>query len=94
MSSTIPNCVSYDPTFAYEVAVIVADGLRRMYVEQEDVFYYLTVMNENYQHPGMPEAARTRSATGSSKGCTCSTRKGQQEVEKLRKCSSWAPGRS
>jgi pyruvate dehydrogenase E1 component len=55
MSATIPNCVSYDPTFSHEVAVIVQDGLRRMYAEQEDVFYYLTVMNENYQHPGMPE---------------------------------------
>jgi pyruvate dehydrogenase E1 component len=54
-SSVIPNCISYDPTFAYEVAVIVQDGLRRMYAEQEDVFYYLTVMNENYQHPAMPE---------------------------------------
>src|SRR5689334_6094683 len=55
LSSTIPNCVSYDPTYAYEVAVIVADGLRRMYAEQEDVYYYLTVMNENYEHPAMPE---------------------------------------
>jgi pyruvate dehydrogenase E1 component len=55
LSSTIPNCVSYDPTFGYEVAVIVADGLRRMYVDQEDVFYYITVMNENYQHPPMPD---------------------------------------
>ena len=51
----IPNCVSYDPTFQYELAVIVQDGLRRMYVEQEDVFYYLTVMNENYTHPAMPQ---------------------------------------
>ncbi|RZK97127.1 MAG: pyruvate dehydrogenase (acetyl-transferring), homodimeric type, partial [Methylobacterium sp.] len=57
ISSTIPNCVSYDPTFSYEVAVIVQDGLRRMYAEQEDVFYYITVMNENYEHPGMPEGA-------------------------------------
>ena len=56
-SATIPNCVSYDPTFSYEVAVIVQDGLRRMYAEQEDVFYYLTVMNENYEHPAMPEGA-------------------------------------
>jgi pyruvate dehydrogenase E1 component len=55
LSSTIPNCVSYDPTFAYEVAVIIHDGLRRMYAEQEDVFYYITVMNENYRHPGMPK---------------------------------------
>ncbi|GEP09334.1 pyruvate dehydrogenase (acetyl-transferring), homodimeric type [Methylobacterium gnaphalii] len=57
MSATIPNCVSYDPTFSYEVAVIVQDGLRRMYAEQEDVFYYLTIMNENYEHPAMPEGA-------------------------------------
>jgi pyruvate dehydrogenase E1 component len=54
-SSVIPNCVSYDPTFGYEVAVIIQDGLRRMYVDQEDVFYYLTLMNENYEHPPMPE---------------------------------------
>jgi pyruvate dehydrogenase E1 component len=57
LSSVIPNCVSYDPTFSYEVAVIVQDGLRRMYVEQEDVYYYLSVMNENYAHPAMPEGA-------------------------------------
>jgi len=57
ISSTIPNCISYDPTFAFEVAVIIQDGLRRMYAEQEDVYYYLTVMNENYHHPAMPEGA-------------------------------------
>ena len=57
LSSTIPNCISYDPTFAYEVAVIIQDGLRRMYAEQEDVFYYITVMNENYRHPEMPKGA-------------------------------------
>jgi pyruvate dehydrogenase E1 component len=57
LASTIPNCVSYDPTFAYEVVVIVHEGLRRMYTEQEDVYYYLTLMNENYPHPGMPEGA-------------------------------------
>lgn len=55
LSSTIPNCVSYDPTFAYELAVIVQDGLRRMHQDQEDVFYYITVMNENYAHPEMPK---------------------------------------
>jgi pyruvate dehydrogenase E1 component len=55
MASTIPNCISYDPTFAYELAVIVQDGMRRMYQQQEDVFYYITVMNENYAHPAMPE---------------------------------------
>ena len=53
----IPNCVSYDPTFQYEVAVIVQDGLRRMYANNEDVFYYITLMNENYAHPDMPEGA-------------------------------------
>jgi pyruvate dehydrogenase E1 component len=57
LSSTIPNCVSYDPTYAYEVAVIIQDGLRRMLTEQEDVFYYITLMNENYHHPAMPEGA-------------------------------------
>jgi pyruvate dehydrogenase E1 component len=56
-AATIPNCISYDPTFSYEVAVIVQDGLRRMYAEQQDVYYYLTVMNENYRHPAMPEGA-------------------------------------
>jgi len=53
----VPNCISYDPSFAYEVAVIVQDGLRRMYAEQQDVYYYLTVMNENYVHPAMPANA-------------------------------------
>jgi pyruvate dehydrogenase E1 component len=57
MSSTIPNCVSYDPTFAYELAVIIQDGLRRMVANQEDVFYYITVMNENYVHPALPTGA-------------------------------------
>jgi len=57
LASTIPNCVSYDPTFAYELAVIIQDGMRRMYREQEDVYYYITVMNENYAHPAMPEGA-------------------------------------
>lgn len=55
LSAAIPNCVSYDPTYAYELAVIIQDGLRRMYSEQEDVFYYITVMNENYDQPLMPD---------------------------------------
>ena len=71
MSATIPNCVSYDPTFSHEVAVIVQDGLRRMYAEQEDVFYYLTVMNENYHIRPCPRAGRTRFARASSAACTC-----------------------
>ncbi len=54
LAGTIPNCVSYDPTFQYEVAVIVHNGLKRMYVDQEDVYFYLTLMNENYSHPDMP----------------------------------------
>ena len=57
LAQTIPNCISYDPTFAYEMAVIIQDGLRRMIGEQEDVYYYITAMNENYQHPAMPEGA-------------------------------------
>jgi pyruvate dehydrogenase E1 component len=57
LAATVPNCIAYDPTFAYEVAVIVQDGLRRMFQDQEDVYYYLTVMNENYPHPAMPEGA-------------------------------------
>jgi pyruvate dehydrogenase E1 component len=57
LASTIPNCLSYDPAYAYELAVIVQDGLRRMFVEQEDVFYYLTVMNEKYVQPPMPADA-------------------------------------
>lgn len=57
LASTIPNCISYDPAFAYELAVIIQDGLRRMYQEQEDIYYYITVMNENYSHPEMPAGA-------------------------------------
>ncbi|MCU0808780.1 MAG: pyruvate dehydrogenase (acetyl-transferring), homodimeric type [Candidatus Contendobacter sp.] len=57
LASTIPNCVAYDPTFAYEVVVIIRDGMRRMMQEQEDVYYYVTLMNENYPHPAMPEGA-------------------------------------
>ncbi|MDE1980999.1 MAG: pyruvate dehydrogenase (acetyl-transferring), homodimeric type, partial [Betaproteobacteria bacterium] len=57
-ASFIPNCVSYDPTFAYEVAVIIQDGLRRMVQNHEDVFYYITLMNENYNHPAMPEGVQ------------------------------------
>ena len=55
--STVPNCVAYDPTYGYEVVTIIQDGMRRMLEEQDDVFYYVTVMNENYPHPAMPENA-------------------------------------
>jgi pyruvate dehydrogenase E1 component len=57
LAGTIPNCVSYDPTFSYEVAVLVQHGMKRMYQDQEDVFFYLTLMNENYAHPEMPMGA-------------------------------------
>ena len=53
IAATVPNCLPYDPTFGHEVAVIIQDGLRRMVEEQEDVFYYITIMNENYSHPGL-----------------------------------------
>ena len=57
LSSTVPCCVSYDPTYAYELAVIIQDGMRRMYVDNEDIYYYITLLNENYAHPDMPEGA-------------------------------------
>ena len=59
MSATIPNCVSYDPTFGYELAVIIQEGMRRMVQNQEDVYYYITLMNENYSHPEMPKGSET-----------------------------------
>jgi pyruvate dehydrogenase E1 component len=68
MSATIPNCISYDPTYAHEVAVIIQDGLRRMFAEQEDVFYYLTLMNENYEHPGLSEDRRDEVIEGIKRG--------------------------
>ena len=57
MANFIPNCRSYDPAFGYELAVIIHDGLVRMYQKQEDCFYYITVMNEKYKHPAMPKNA-------------------------------------
>jgi pyruvate dehydrogenase E1 component len=57
LASTIPNCITYDPTFSFEVAVLLHHGMQRMYVDQEDVFFYLTLMNENYAHPDMPMGA-------------------------------------
>jgi pyruvate dehydrogenase E1 component len=62
--SVVPNCRAYDPAFSYEVAVIIQDGLRRMLAEQEDVFYYITLMNENYTHPAMPEGAQEQILRG------------------------------
>ncbi len=56
LAQTVPNCVSYDPAYGYELAVIIRDGMRRMIGDQQDVFYYLTIENENYSHPALPEA--------------------------------------
>ena len=67
LAATVPNCISYDPSYAYELAVILQDGLRRMYGEDESVFYYITVENENYRHPPCPRA-RTKASCA---GCTC-----------------------
>jgi pyruvate dehydrogenase E1 component len=58
VATTIPNCRAYDPCYGYELAVIIQDGLRRMYEEQENIFYYISCMNENYVHPAMPEGAQ------------------------------------
>ena len=55
LASSIPNCVSYDPAFNFELAVIIQDGLRRMFTDKENIFYYITVMNENYSHPALPD---------------------------------------
>jgi pyruvate dehydrogenase E1 component len=58
VATTVPNCVAYDPAYAYELAVIIHDGLRRMYVEQQSIFYYITCMNENYVQPAMPSGVQ------------------------------------
>lgn len=67
VAGTIPNCISYDPTFAYELAVIIHDGMKRMFQLHDKVFYYITVMNENYTHPDMPKG----SEEGILKGIYC-----------------------
>ena len=61
LASVIPSCRAYDPAYAYEIAVIVQDGMRRMYQEQEDVFYYLTLINEKTEHRPCPKAPRKAS---------------------------------
>ncbi|MFT7466596.1 MAG: pyruvate dehydrogenase E1 component, partial [Brevundimonas sp.] len=57
VANTIPNCISYDPTYAYELAVILCEGMRRMYENMENIFYYITLMNENYSHPAIPKGS-------------------------------------
>ena len=86
LASVVPNCRAYDPTYAYELGVIVREGLRRMVEEQEDVFYYLTVMNENYRSRAIPEGSRRGS-------CAASTSFARAAV-KVRGCSCSAPARS
>ncbi len=67
LASTIPNCVTYDPTYGYELAVIIHAGLKRMLVDQDDVYYYITTLNENYAHPAMPEGAEEGILSGAYK---------------------------
>ena len=88
LARPIPNCVSYDPTFGYEVAVILHDGLRRMVGEQENVFYYLTLMNENYAHPAIPKGRRG----GHPQGHVPAAR--GRRRRRSRACSCWAAARS
>ncbi len=83
MAATIPNCLTYDPTYAYELAVIIQDGMRRMYQEQEDVFYYITVMNENYTHPAMPDGVKKGILAGMYLLREGKSKKGQQKVQLL-----------
>jgi pyruvate dehydrogenase E1 component len=79
----IPNCISYDPTYAYEVAVVVQDGMRRMFEEQENVFYYLTVMNENYVQPPLPKGVEEGIIKGIYKLDTVGTAKSKLKVKLL-----------
>jgi pyruvate dehydrogenase E1 component len=81
LASTIPNVVTYDPAFAYEIAVIIEDGLRRMYREREDVFYYITLGNENYSMPAMPEGAREGILKGLYRLSAAKKRKGAKRAQ-------------
>ena len=95
LSATIPNCVSYDPTYAHEVAVIIQDGLRRMFTEQEDVFYYLTLMNENYQPPRPARGPARRGDRGHQAGhVPAALHRRAQRRGAARACSCWAAARS
>jgi len=83
LASTIPNCIGYDPTYAYELAVIVQAGLKRMYAENEDVYYYITTLNENYPHPGMPPGAEEGILRGMYKLRTLEAEKGAPRLRLL-----------
>ena len=82
-SLSVPNCMSYDPAFAYELAVIIQDGIRRMYKNQESIFYYLTVMNEQYEMPPMPEGAREGILRGLYRFSTASNSKAKLKAQLL-----------
>ena len=82
-SLVIPNCISYDPSYAYEVAVIMQDGLRRMYGDQENVYYYITTLNENYEQPAMPEDAEEGIRKGIYKLDTLPAKEGKPSVQLL-----------
>lgn len=83
IAATIPNCISYDPAYAYEVAVIIQDGLRRMYGDQENVYYYVTTLNENYMQPAMPKGAEEGIRRGMYKLETVKGKKGKPIVQLL-----------
>ena len=82
-SLVIPNCISYDPSYAYEVAVIMQDGLRRMYGDQENVYYYITTLNENYEQPAMPEGSEEGIRKGIYKLDTLPAKEGKPSVQLL-----------
>ena len=81
MASTIPNCVAYDPCFAYEMAVIIQDGMHRMVENQESVYYYVTAMNENYVQPAMPEGSEEGIKKGLYRFSQHKAKKGQKKVQ-------------
>ncbi len=83
LAGTVPNCVSYDPTYAYEMAVIVQNGIQRMYGDDESVYFYITCMNENYQHPAMPKGAEKGILKGMYKLRSIKAKKGQATLQML-----------
>ena len=83
MAATVPSCQAYDPTFIYELAVIMQDGMRRMYKENENIFYYITTMNENYVHPAMPEGAEEGIRRGMYLFSEAKAKKGAHRVQLL-----------
>ena len=90
LSSTVPNLKSYDPAFAYELAVIIQDGIYRMYEQQEDLFYYLTVYNENYCMPAMPESTSQSVTEGILAGAYCYRKSGRRNVAEVNLLGSGA----